>query len=133
MKMSMTKSLVASIILTLTSGFSGAVLGAPVNLVPNGDFEAGNVQFESDYQFRPGINHTEGEYTIRSNPYPWNDAFVSMGDHTSGNGLMMVVNGSPLPGAVVWSISFMSHPGRLYCTLTICLPARSQCPDRAGV
>lgn len=79
-----------------------AVLSAPINLVPNGDFEAGNSQFTSDYAFMPTANTVEGEYTVRSDPFPWNTSFVSVGDHTSGTGQMMVANGSAIPGAVVW-------------------------------
>jgi len=78
------------------------VLSAPINLVPNGDFEAGNSQFTSDYAFMPTANTVEGEYTVRSDPFPWNTSFVSVGDHTSGTGQMMVANGSAIPGAVVW-------------------------------
>lgn len=73
-----------------------------INLVTNGSFEAGNFLFTSDYAFSPAGNSTEGQYTIQSNPFPWNGAFVSIGDHTSDDGLMMVVNGSPESGAVVW-------------------------------
>jgi hypothetical protein len=100
--MFMKRFLATATILALSSGFSSRVLSAPINLVSNGDFEDGNVQFTSDYAFSPGGNSTEGQYTIRSNPFPWNGSFVSTGDHTSGNGLMMVVNGSPVSGEVVW-------------------------------
>jgi PEP-CTERM motif len=83
-----------------------AVAFAPVhaaNLVANGDFEAGNTGFFSQYAYSPGGNGTEGQYTVRSNPFPWNGNFVSMADHTSGAGTqMMVVNGSPNVGDVVW-------------------------------
>ena len=72
------------------------------NLVVNGDFEAGNVNFGSQYAYVPGGNSTEGQYTVRTNPYPWNGAFFSGGDHTSGSGQMMVINGSPNVGDIVW-------------------------------
>lgn len=80
-------------------------LGAPINLVPNGDFEAGNSGFSSDYNYVPGGNSDEGQYTIRTNPFPWNGAFISTGDHTTGSGQMFVGNGSPVSGAVVWESS----------------------------
>jgi hypothetical protein len=89
-------------VLAVYLSVSGSVASAASNLVSNGDFEAGNTQFISDYAYSPGGNSTEGQYTVRSNPYPWNGAFVSTGDHTSGTGLMMVANGSPVSGAVVW-------------------------------
>lgn len=94
--------LVTATILAPSAGLSGEALSTPINLVVNGDFEAGNTQFTSGYAYAPGGNSTEGQYTIRTNPFPWNSAFVSIGDHTSGTGSMMVANGSPVSGAVVW-------------------------------
>jgi hypothetical protein len=73
------------------------------NLVTNGDFEAGNTGFTSGYAFAPAANTDEGQYTVRSNPFPWNGLFKSAADHTSGAGLMFVGNGSPVDGSVVWS------------------------------
>ena len=84
------------------AAFATSAYAAPINLVPNGNFEAGNVQFTSDYVFSESANTTEGQYTVRSNPFPWNGAFVSIGDHTTGAGLMLVANGSPVSGDVVW-------------------------------
>lgn len=90
---------------TATLAFS-AFAGAP-NLVPNGDFELGNVGFSSDYGYSPGSNTAEGQYTVRSNPYPWNALFISAVDHTTGSGLMYVGNGSSVDNANVWqSMSF---------------------------
>ncbi len=75
---------------------------AAPNLVPNGDFEAGNSGFTSSYGYSPAGNGAEGQYTVRRNPFPWNGAFVSAADHTTGTGLMFVGNGSPVDGAIVW-------------------------------
>lgn len=79
-----------------------SVHAAAPNLVPNGDFEAGNADFTSAYVYSPGANGDESQYTVRSNPDPWNPLFISAPDHTSGSGLMYVGNGSPVDGAVVW-------------------------------
>lgn len=79
-----------------------AAHAAAPNLVANGDFELGDTGFSSDYASSPGSNSTEGQYTVRSNPFPWNAFFISAGDHTTGQGLMYVGNGSPVDGAVVW-------------------------------
>ena len=103
-------------ILTIIAGIMGVVAAsqsaaAPVNLVSNGDFELGNTGFASDYAFVPGANSDEGQYTVRSNPSPWNPWFVSIGDHTSGTGLMYVGNGSPVAGAVVWQSSAIAVTG----------------------
>ena len=78
-----------------------AASASPVNLVTNGDFEAGNSGFTSAYSFS-GSNSIEGQYAVLSNPYPWNGLFISSGDHTSGHGLMMVANGAPNAGQLVW-------------------------------
>jgi hypothetical protein len=96
------RGLATAVVLVLGLCSPRAVLSAPINLVPHGDFEAGTAQFTSDYALTPTANTTEGEYTVRSNPFPWNASFVSIGDHTSGTGEMMVANGSPIAGAVVW-------------------------------
>jgi hypothetical protein len=82
--------------------FAGPAHALPINFVPNGNFEAGNTLFTSDYTFNPASNTAEGQYTVRTNPFPWNPEFISTGDHTSGTGMMMVANGSPVSGAVVW-------------------------------
>lgn len=95
--------LVSGVTFALGAGFSSGVLSTPINLVPNGNFEAGNLHFTSDYAFSPGGNSAEAQYTVRTDPFPWNASFVSTGDHTSGTGLMMVANGSPVSGAVVWA------------------------------
>jgi hypothetical protein len=87
------------------SVFAAAALAPSVhaaNLVTNGDFELGNSGFSSSYSYSPGGNGAEGQYTVRSNPFPWNGFFVSAADHTSGKGLMFVGNGSPVSGQVVW-------------------------------
>jgi hypothetical protein len=81
-------------------------MAATVNLVPNGDFAAGNSSFASDYVFAPLSNTTEAQYTVRANPSPWNQFFISAADHTpDANGLMFVGNGSPIPGQQVWVAS----------------------------
>ncbi|WP_299160953.1 PEP-CTERM sorting domain-containing protein [Accumulibacter sp.] len=99
----MTISNIRASLLRLAAAFIVSNTNAsPVNLVSNGSFEAGNSNFTSDYSYSPGVNSTEGEYTVRTNPFPWNGFFISTGDHTSGTGLMMVANGSPVSGSVVW-------------------------------
>lgn len=80
---------------------ANAAVAAP-NLVTNGDFEAGNTGFTSDYQFSPGGNSTEGQYTVGTTPDTFNGAFVNPGDHTTGTGKMYIGNGSPVDGSIVW-------------------------------
>ena len=97
-----TKLILRSLAFLIASGYASVGMAAP-NLVANGDFEGGNAAFTSDYSFAPGGNGTEGQYTVRSNPFPWNGLFISAADHTSGSGLMYVGNGSPADGSVVWA------------------------------
>ncbi|MEY8689660.1 MAG: PEP-CTERM sorting domain-containing protein [Leptothrix sp. (in: b-proteobacteria)] len=88
---------------------------AAPNLVVNGDFELGNTSFTTVYGYSPGGNSSEGQYTVRANPFPWNGLFISAADHTTGHGLMYVGNGSPVGGAVVWqSIAIAVAPNTSY-------------------
>jgi hypothetical protein len=80
----------------------GSAASAAVNLVPNGDFELGNTGFTSAYTYSSASNTDEGQYTVRTDPYPWNSNFGSVGDHTSGSGMMMVANGAPVADQIVW-------------------------------
>ena len=79
-------------------------------LLTNGDFEAGNTGFASGYSYRPldgtQVNlYPEGTYDVSANPNADHNLFSAFGDHTTGRGLMMVVNGAQQPGTVVWSES----------------------------
>jgi len=69
------------------------------NLIANGDFEDGNVSFHTHYTFN-GIG--DSAYVIEDDPQDWNPNFASFGDHTTGTGLMMVVNGSIFSDLIVW-------------------------------
>ena len=97
-----TPFVIRSLAFVIASGCASFASAAP-NLVANGDFEGGNTGFTSGYAFSPAGNSTEGQYTVRSNPFPWNGLFISAADHTSGSGLMYVGNGSPTNGSVVWA------------------------------
>lgn len=70
---------------------STTALAAPINLVTNGDFEAGNTGFSSSFTFTTGGGLAT--YGIFTDPKLKNGAFRSFGDHTSGTGNMMVING----------------------------------------
>jgi hypothetical protein len=81
-----------------------AVFG--VDLLMNGSFESGNTGFGTDlgYVAGPPFGATEnGVYGIGTNPAEWfyYASWSSMGDHTSGTGLMMIA--TPDPGnARIW-------------------------------
>ena len=83
------------------------VVAAPVNLVINGDFSAGNTGFISDYA--PVGANTEGMYppgvyTVDTSAVDDHDLWVTGGDHTTGTGNFMLVNGfTSTPNLLVWS------------------------------
>ena len=89
-----------------TSLIAGAASAS--ELLTNGDFEAGPTGFYSQYALRP-LNGThqnlwpESSYNVSSNPQDDHMLFSAFGDHTTGRGLMMVVNGSPTADAIIWS------------------------------
>ncbi|MBK9727723.1 MAG: gliding motility-associated C-terminal domain-containing protein [Saprospiraceae bacterium] len=70
------------------------------NLIVNGNFEAGNTGFTTDYVlgtnscYGLGYLDCEGTYGVITNPQFGHAGFAPCGDHTSGGGLMMVLNGS---------------------------------------
>ena len=84
-----------------------------VNLVPNGDFSAGNVGFSSDYAYAPK-NQVEGEYTVGADPQAFNGSLLSVGDHTTGSGLMFIGNGKATPDRVWVAGPIAVQPNTLY-------------------
>ena len=83
------------------------------NLITNGDFSAGNTGFTSQYHYTPN-NTTEGEYYVGTNPQAWYPAHHPCTDHTSGNGRMLLVNGSPTPNVEVWKTTVPVAPNTNY-------------------
>ncbi len=86
-----------------------------VNLVVNGDFEAGNVNFTSDYTYCNSANclQPEAMYAVGSNPTFYHSAFVGA-DHTTGLGNLMVVNGAGTPNTNVWCQTITVTPNTQY-------------------
>lgn len=72
----------------------------PTNLVFNGNFSAGNTGFFTDYIlgstpcYGAGYLDCEGTYDVITNPQLGHSAWANCGDHTTGSGMMMVVNGA---------------------------------------
>ncbi|MFZ1296642.1 MAG: hypothetical protein WAT16_01260, partial [Saprospiraceae bacterium] len=83
------------------------------NLIKNGDFESGNSSFSSSYTFTP-VNTTEGEYFVTPNPSSWNGGFTNCGDHTTGSGNMLLLNGHPVAGTNFWCQTIPTVVGRIY-------------------
>ncbi|MDO8365519.1 MAG: gliding motility-associated C-terminal domain-containing protein [Saprospiraceae bacterium] len=84
------------------------------NLVDNGDFEAGNSGFTSDYGYSPGNLVPEGLYDVLDNPQDDHPGFAACNDHTSGSGNMMVVNGAGSPNQNVWCETVPVMPNTQY-------------------
>ena len=88
----------------LLAGFAASPTYAQ-SIVVNGDFSAGNTGFTSQYIYvTPGSNHLwpEGLYTVDTNPHNSHDNFYNMGDHTTGSGMMMIINGDANTSKIVW-------------------------------
>jgi len=90
---------------------------ASANLVINGDFEAGNTGFTSDYTYiapgtlspvgapdNPGGSAytlwDEGTYSVGTDPNALHASWASFGDNTTGTGNMLIVNGAASPVSV---------------------------------
>ncbi|MGE3335829.1 MAG: hypothetical protein AB7I36_19465 [Rhodospirillaceae bacterium] len=87
---------------------------ANANLIVNADFEGGNAGFSSDHMYSPGNITPPGVYDVLANPSSAHGSATSYGDHTTGSGLMMAVNGSTTPGQVVWGQTVSVTPGATY-------------------
>lgn len=83
------------------------------NLVTNGDFSLGNTGFSSQYT-EAFPNKLEAQYWVDNNSKAWNINFNDCKEHTSGNGKMMMVNGSSISGAKVWSQTVSVLPNTNY-------------------
>jgi gliding motility-associated-like protein len=87
------------------------------NLVVNGNFEQGNIGFQTDYTFNPGTaGAMQGIYTIANNPRVWLSAFSACADHTPGitNDKMMMIDGSTRPNVELWRQTVSIQPNTMY-------------------
>jgi len=83
------------------------------NLIINGDFSQGNSGFSSQYTFDQDLNPT-GNYFIGGNPFECHHGGASFGDHTSGSGKMMIINGATDAGVSIWKQTVKVQPNRKY-------------------
>lgn len=95
---------------------------ASANLITNGDFSAGNAGFASGYTYVSPTPNTscwpEGTYTVGTDPNACHYLWTSFGDHTSGAGNMMIVNGAPSANVSVWSESSIGVQANTQYTFT---------------
>lgn len=87
------------------------VAGAP-NLITNGDFSAGKTGFQTDY---PPPTFGAGALSIDTNRPPLNPGWATFGDHTTGNGLMLVADGTTFADQKVWLETVSVSPLHLFC------------------
>jgi len=111
----------SSVTLTkLSSGSQSAV---------NGNFSAGNSGFTTQYTHNPTSIWNEGTYAVGPNPNAVHPNFGTWGDHTTGTGNYMIVNGSILPNQTIWQQTITFPAGSTvtmsYWVLSLALPAGS--------
>jgi hypothetical protein len=88
------------------------------NLIVNGDFTSGNSSFTSGYNYSSSLSSGgdggggEGNYYVTTNPNSTHSGFSSFGDHTTGSGNMMVINGSTVASKTVWQETVSVTAGR---------------------
>jgi|HubBroStandDraft_1064217.scaffolds.fasta_scaffold339862_1 hypothetical protein len=104
---------IGALALLATALVVGAQTGQ--NLAINGDFENGNTGFTSGYTL--GDVSNPGFYAIGANPSAATGAFgdwCNCGDHTSGTGKMMIVNGATDAALPVWEETVAVTPSTSY-------------------
>lgn len=88
------------------------------NAIVNGDFSAGNTGFSSSYVYKTPPNTTEGQYWVSNNAQVWNGGMAPCGDHTSGNGNMLLVNGATVANVTIWCQTVNVLPNTTYAFST---------------
>ncbi len=86
------------------------------NMVTNGDFEDGNTGFTNGYMYDCpfGGYLSEFRYCVTDDPQNVHLGATSCSDHTSGNGLMLVVNGGTTVNSNVWEETIAVSPNTYY-------------------
>jgi gliding motility-associated-like protein len=88
------------------------------NLMINGDFSAGNTGFSSSYVYTPPPNTNEGQYWVSTNASVWNGGMASCGDHTTGSGNMLLVNGATTANVTMYCQTINVQPNTDYAFST---------------
>jgi gliding motility-associated-like protein len=88
------------------------------NVITNGDFSAGNTGFNTDYTLGTGgpwgLLSNPNTYAISTSPSNVHNNFQPCGDHTTGTGNMMIVNGASTPNSNVWCQTVNVSPNTDY-------------------
>ncbi len=116
-----TRAAAAAVVVSAIAFPSVSTAGGVTNLVYNGDFEAGNTGFSSNYTYGDvHLGGLHGSYWVGSSPATapgaWGD-WMNFGDHTSGHGLMLIANGPASPEfqpSNIWSETVAVAPDTTY-------------------
>lgn len=85
------------------------------NLINNGDFESGNSGFTHDYNYgTPGGPFGPGWLSVGIDPISYNGAWTNCGDHTSGTGRQLIVDGHTTPNSNIWCQTVTVTAGKMY-------------------
>ena len=82
------------------TGSSDKVRGE--NIVVNGDFEAGNSDFTTEYTTDCTAPIARGAYCLHDEPESFGAYFSDCRDVTSGSGKMFITDASEVPGVKIW-------------------------------
>ena len=104
--------------ITRAAALGGFVLAlaAPASaasLLVNGSFELGSAGFSSGYVANSDC-WGEGTYFLTGSGSDCHPLWSAFGDHTSGTGTMMVVNGATSSGVEVWAVEVNVLPNTDY-------------------
>ncbi len=92
------------------------------NIILNGNFQGGTTAISNNFtsSYIPGTGGTygllssEGQYAISTSPSLVHNNFMNCGDHTTGNGNMLIANGAAAPNTIVWSQTVAVTPNTNY-------------------
>ena len=98
----------------LTAALIPSLATHAANLLTNGDFSAQNTGFTTGYGYvASGTSTQVGSFGIRTSSVDFNSAYTPFGDHTTGTGYMMLLDGSTSP-ALGWSETVAVNPNQTY-------------------
>jgi len=80
-------------------------------MATNGNFSSGNTGFLTAYTYNATSIWNEGTYAVGPNPNAVHPNFSSWGDHTTGTGNYMLVNGSTGGNKILWRQIVSFPPG----------------------